>query len=145
MTSAHVRPLARRPAAAASTLSWVPLAALAALAATSAALAAGAASQPLSAETLFTGVFSSGNDAYLLWALPGWQELQEKSRQAGKQGLRVVALRTYLQAGRRFYAGAWREGTVGEELATGLDAAGFLARNRELAKRGLQLVDLDTA
>ena len=105
---------------------------------------AAAAAAPVSAETLFTGVFSRGGDAYRFWAVPGWQELQAKARQAGKDGLRVVALRTYLESGRRFYAGAWREGQGDEELAAGLDAAGFLARNRELAKRGLQLVDLDT-
>jgi murein DD-endopeptidase MepM/ murein hydrolase activator NlpD len=160
MTTAHLRPRARRPAAAASALA-LALSALPALpslpglpglsaalgaaaVAASAAAAAATAASPLAAETLFTGVFSRGDDAYQLLALPDWRELQKKARQARKQGLRVVALRTYLEGGRRFYAGAWREGAGDEELAAGLDAAGFLARNRELAKRGLQLVDLDT-
>jgi len=108
-----------------------------------AALAAGGAG-PLRAEPVFTGVFGRGGDAYLLWALPSWQELEAKWRQAGKQGLRLVAVRTYLQGGRRCYAGAWRAGGDDEELATGLDAAAFEARNRELAARGFRLVDLDT-
>jgi hypothetical protein len=138
MNDVYVLPRARRPAAAAA-----PVLALAVLGAALAALAAGAAS-PLRAETQFTGVFSRGNDAYLFWAVPDWKELQAKARQAGKQGLRVVALRTYVQGGHRFYAGAWREGAGDEELATGLHAAGFEARNRELAGRGLQLVDFDT-
>lgn len=108
-----------------------------------AALAA-AGSGPLHGEVLFTGVFARGDDSYLLWARPSWEEFQGKWLQAGKQGLRMAAVRTYLQGGRRFYAGAWRQGSGAEELATGLDAAGFEARNRELAARGLRLVDLDT-
>ncbi len=109
-----------------------------------AAAIATSAAGPLRAEPIFTGVFARGNDAYQLWALPSWQELLEKWRLAGKQGLRLVAVRTYLQGARRFYAGAWRQGGDAEELAAGLDAAGFAARNRELAARGLRLVDVDT-
>jgi len=141
MTSAHVRLPAHRPIPPASARS------LAALAAVTAAAVLGAAvlASPLAAETLFTGVFSRGNDPYLLWgALQDWQEVQAKSQLARSQGMRVAALRTYVQGGHRFYAGAWRQGTGDEELAAGLDVAGFLARNHELAKRGLQLVDLDT-
>jgi hypothetical protein len=115
-----------------------------ALALTIASALAASAAGPLRAEAVFTGVFGRGGDAYQLWALPSWQEFQEKWRQAGKQGLRLVAVRTYLQGARRFYAGAWREGGDAEELATGLDAAAFEARHRELAKRGLRLVDVDT-
>jgi murein DD-endopeptidase MepM/ murein hydrolase activator NlpD len=123
--------------------SLAPAAAFAPAAALALALAAGAAS-PLPAEPLFTGVFSRGTDAYLLWALPDWQQFQAKWREAGNQGLHLVAVRTYAVAGHRYYAGAWRAGGDRGELATGLDAAAFQARNRELAGRGLRLVDLDT-
>lgn len=107
------------------------------------ALAAGAAS-PLPAEPVFTGVFARGSGAYLLWALPDWQAFQAKWQQAGKQGLHLAAVRTFVANGRRSWAGAWRKGADGEELAAGLDAAAFLARHRELAGHGLRLVDLDT-
>ncbi|HLX07034.1 MAG TPA: hypothetical protein VKY89_04150 [Thermoanaerobaculia bacterium] len=107
------------------------------------ALAAGAA-LPLPAEPVFTGVFSRGSDAYLLWALPDWQAFQAKWRQAAAQGLHLAAVRTYTAGGHRYYAGAWREGGGAEELLTGLDAAAFQARNRELAGHGFRLVDVDT-
>src|SRR5258708_2549943 len=98
-----------------------------------AAAIAAAGAGPLRAEAVFTGVFGRGDDAFQLWALPSWQELEAKWRQAGKQGLRLAALRTYLQGGRRFYAGAWRPGGEAGGLAAGLNAGAFVARNPELA------------
>jgi murein DD-endopeptidase MepM/ murein hydrolase activator NlpD len=115
---------------------------IAAAALTAGALTAGAA--PLAAATIFTGVFERGGGPYLLWNAQDWRDFEEKWRQLGPQGLGLVAVRAFVQGGRRGYVGAWREGGNPQEVATGLDAAAFLARHRELAGRGLQLVDLDT-
>lgn len=140
-----LRPLRPRVAAAvAAPAASTALATARAMAAAAVLAIAAIGAAPLRAEAVFTGVFAPGDDAYLLWALPSWPDFQEKWRQAEGQGLRLVAVRTYADGGRRFYAGAWRAGGQAEELAAGLDAGAFEARNRELAARGLGLVDLDT-
>src|SRR5260370_41798227 len=94
MTTAPVRPLARRPAAAASALalalSALPaltgLPALSALPGLSAALgaaalaaSAAAGASPVAAEALFTRVFSRGAAAYPLLAPPDWQGLRKQA------------------------------------------------------------------
>jgi hypothetical protein len=119
------------------------LALAAAAIALTAAAAAGAAS-PLAAEPLFTGVFSRGSDAYVLWASPDWQAFRAEWQRLAGQRLRLVAVRAYLEGGRLTYAGAWREGSDSQELAAGLEWPAFQARSHELAARGLQLADLDT-
>jgi hypothetical protein len=106
--------------------------------------AAGVAASPLAGTTIFTGVFERGGGSYLLWNVPAWQEFSDKWQQLGPQGLGLVAVRTFVQGRRRSYVGAWREGGDPQELATGLDAAAFLARDHQLVERGLRLVDLDT-
>jgi hypothetical protein len=117
--------------------------ALAAAAALTVAAAAAAAS-PLAAEPLFTGVFSRGSDAYVLWASPDWPAFHAEWQRLAGQRLRLVAVRAYLEGGRLAYAGAWREGGDSQELAAGLEWPAFQTRSRELAARGLRLVDLDT-
>jgi hypothetical protein len=77
---------------------------------------AGCGASPLWAEPLFTGVYAPGGDAYVLWASPDWRAFEEKWRQLGGQGLRLVAVRTYRQDGRPAYVGAWREGAGAQEL-----------------------------
>jgi len=50
------------------------------------------------------------------WTVPDWPQLLARQHVAFRQGLRILALRTYEHAGRRYYAAAWRTGSGGEEL-----------------------------
>ncbi|HEX3527994.1 MAG TPA: hypothetical protein VH988_13100 [Thermoanaerobaculia bacterium] len=100
--------------------------------------------RPAAAEPLFTGIWESGSDGYYLWGGASWADFTKKWEELGKQNLRLIRVKTYLDGGQRKYTGVWRSGADGYFLWAGVSWADFTKKWDELAKQNLRLIDIET-
>jgi hypothetical protein len=91
----------------------------------------------------FVGVYRAGNDGYALWN-SSWAQFQQNWTQATHQGLRLVSIDSFEDAGAQKFLGVYRSGSDAHNLVGGLDWQGFTTKWNQLSKSGLRLISLST-
>jgi hypothetical protein len=93
----------------------------------------------------FSGAWQAGTGRRQeLWADPTWEGFAARYKELDARGLRLVAVRTYAEGGRRWWVGAFREGTGRQELWADPTWEGFTDKYKVFDARGLRLAAIDT-
>lgn len=96
------------------------------------------------AQDLYTGVWRSGTDGYVLYGGLSWSSFVSKWQTLGGQNQRLIDISTYVENGKRLYNGVWRAGTDGYALYGGLNWTDFVAKWQTLGSQNLRLIDIET-
>ena len=90
----------------------------------------------------FTGIFEGGKDGHGLW-VNEWPAFEAQWKKVSAEGLRLVDLAVYKDAGKTMFAGVYRAGNDPHALWVA-EWPSFEKKWVELSKQGLRLVAIDT-
>jgi len=68
------------------------------------------------AVNLFAGLYQEASDGYYLWSVPTWESFTTKWAELANEGLRLIDIDTYQNAGYTSFTGVWRQGSEGYAL-----------------------------
>jgi len=92
-------------------------------------------------QRVYSGVFEPASDPWALYILP-WSDFVAKNAQLQGQGLKLVDIETYDNAG-RWFVGVWRTDGTGRHLSGPWSRSTFDAQVQTEAKNGYRIKDVE--